>query len=147
MQAGPRAAEAAAAADRSACRVEPGEARRTRRRRTYRAGVRPSGEARRDMGEGLEREQLATRVANERRAGRTVAFANGCFDLLRVGHVRYLEAAAEEADVLIVALNDDAGVRQLKGEKRPILSAEHRAALVAALRCVDVVVIFPEPTV
>jgi rfaE bifunctional protein nucleotidyltransferase chain/domain len=99
------------------------------------------------MGEVLQREQLATRVASERRAGRTVAFANGCFDLLHVGHVRYLEASAEEADVLVVALNDDAGVRLLKGEGRPILSAEHRAALVAALRCVDFVVIFPEPTV
>jgi len=99
------------------------------------------------MGEVLEREQLAMRVASERRAGRSVAFANGCFDLLHVGHVRYLEASAEEADVLVVALNDDAGVRLLKGEGRPILSAEHRAALVAALRCVDFVVIFPEPTV
>ena len=99
------------------------------------------------MGEVLERGQLAARVAAERSAGRTVAFANGCFDLLHVGHVRYLEAAADEADVLVVALNDDASVRQLKGEGRPILSAEHRAALVAALRCVDYVVIFPEPTV
>jgi len=99
------------------------------------------------MGEVLEREQLAMRVASERRADRSVAFANGCFDLLHVGHVRYLEASAEEADVLVVALNDDAGVRLLKGEGRPILSAEHRAALVAALRCVDFVVIFPEPTV
>lgn len=99
------------------------------------------------MGEVLERGQLAARVAGERGAGRTVAFANGCFDLLHVGHVRYLEASAAEADVLVVALNDDASVRQLKGEGRPILTAEHRAALVAALRCVDYVVIFPEPTV
>ena len=99
------------------------------------------------MSEVLDREQLAARVAGERRAGRTVAFANGCFDLLHVGHVRYLEAAAAEADVLVVALNDDASVRQLKGEGRPVLAAEHRAALVAALRCVDYVVIFPEPTV
>jgi rfaE bifunctional protein nucleotidyltransferase chain/domain len=99
------------------------------------------------MGEVLSREQVGERVAREREAGRTIAFANGCFDLLHVGHVRYLQAAAQEADVLVVALNDDAMVRQLKGENRPILSADHRAALVAALRCVDYVVIFPEPTV
>ena len=99
------------------------------------------------MGEVLSRDRLVQRVADERAAGRTVAFANGCFDLLHVGHVRYLEAAAEEADVLVVGLNDDAMVRQLKGKNRPILSAEHRAALVAALRCVDYVVIFPEATV
>jgi rfaE bifunctional protein nucleotidyltransferase chain/domain len=99
------------------------------------------------MGEVLGREQLEERVTRERAAGRTIAFANGCFDLLHVGHVRYLEASAREGDVLVVALNDDAMVRQLKGEHRPILSAEHRAALVAALRCVDYVVIFPEATV
>jgi rfaE bifunctional protein nucleotidyltransferase chain/domain len=99
------------------------------------------------MGEVVSRSQLAERIAAERTAGRTIAFANGCFDLLHVGHVRYIEAAAQEADVLVVALNDDASVRQLKGAGRPILSAEHRATLVGALRCVDYVVIFPEPTV
>ena len=93
------------------------------------------------------REELARRIADERAAGRTVAFANGCFDLLHVGHIRYLESAAHEADVLVVAVNDDASVRRLKGEGRPILSAADRAELVAALRCVDYVVIFPEPTV
>jgi rfaE bifunctional protein nucleotidyltransferase chain/domain len=95
----------------------------------------------------LSREQLAERVRQERAAGRTIAFANGCFDILHVGHVRYLESAAGEADVLVVALNDDHWVRQLKGEGRPILSAGDRAELVAALRCVDYVVIFSEPTV
>ena len=95
----------------------------------------------------LSREQLAERVRQERAAGRTIAFANGCFDILHVGHVRYLESAAREADVLVVALNDDHSVRQLKGEGRPILSAGDRAELVAALRCVDYVVIFSEPTV
>ena len=99
------------------------------------------------MGEVLTREALVDRASLERGAGRTLAFANGCFDLLHVGHVRYLEAAAREADVLIVALNDDASVRGLKGEGRPILAAGHRAELVAALRCVDYVVVFPEPTV
>ncbi|HEY6506884.1 MAG TPA: adenylyltransferase/cytidyltransferase family protein [Vicinamibacterales bacterium] len=99
------------------------------------------------MGKVLTREALVQAVAAERRQGRTVAFANGCFDLLHVGHVRYLEGAAREGDVLVVALNDDASVRVLKGAGRPILDDASRAELVAALRCVDYVVVFPEPTV
>lgn len=99
------------------------------------------------MGEVLSRADLLARVADARGAGQTIAFANGCFDLLHVGHVRYLDAAAQEADVLIVAINDDASVRALKGEGRPILSAADRAELIAALRSVDYVVIFPESTV
>jgi rfaE bifunctional protein nucleotidyltransferase chain/domain len=95
----------------------------------------------------LSREQLLNRVRAARAEGRTIALANGCFDILHVGHVRYLESAAREADVLVVALNDDASVRQLKGEGRPILPASDRAELVAAFRCVDYVVIFPESTV
>ncbi len=99
------------------------------------------------MGEILAREVLIGRTTEARRSGRTVAFANGCFDLLHVGHVRYLEAAAREADLLVVAINDDASVRRLKGEGRPIMPAPDRAELVAALRCVDFVVVFGEPTV
>jgi len=99
------------------------------------------------VGEVLSRDALLARVNKLRKEGRTIAFANGCFDLLHVGHVRYLEAAAAEADILVVALNDDESTRRLKGEGRPILSAEHRAELVAALRAVDYVVIFPERTV
>ena len=99
------------------------------------------------MGEILTRDGLVARVREAREGGRTVAFANGCFDILHVGHVRYLQAAAQEADLLVVAINDDASVKTLKGEGRPILAAEHRAELVAALRSVDFVVIFPEPTV
>jgi len=99
------------------------------------------------VGEILTRDALAARLRDERAAGRTVAFANGCFDILHVGHVRYLAAAAQEADILVVAINDDASVKALKGENRPILAAEHRAELVAALRSVDYVVVFPEPTV
>jgi rfaE bifunctional protein nucleotidyltransferase chain/domain len=95
----------------------------------------------------LSRQALAALVADARRAGRTVAFANGVFDLLHVGHVRYLEAAAAEADVLIVAVNDDASVRALKGPGRPLLPADDRAELVAALRAVAAVTIFAEPTV
>jgi rfaE bifunctional protein nucleotidyltransferase chain/domain len=99
------------------------------------------------VGKVLSRESLATRIREERAAGRSVAFANGCFDILHVGHVRYLESAAREADLLVVALNDDASVKALKGNGRPVLAAADRAELVAALRCVDYVVIFPEPTV
>lgn len=95
----------------------------------------------------VSRDELADRVREERAAGRTIAFANGCFDILHVGHVRYLESAAREADVLVVALNDDDSVRRLKGEGRPILPASDRAELVGALRCVDYVVIFSEMTV
>ena len=99
------------------------------------------------MGDVLSRDALIDRVRDARAQGKTIAFANGCFDLLHVGHVRYLEAAAQEADLLVVAINDDDSVRVLKGANRPILDAEHRAELVAALRAVDFVVIFPEPTV
>ena len=99
------------------------------------------------MGEILSHEQLLERVRADRAAGRRLAFANGCFDLLHVGHVRYLQSAAAEADRLIVAINDDDSVRRLKGEGRPVLAAAHRAELVAALRGVDYVVLFPEPTV
>ena len=95
----------------------------------------------------LSRADLLLRVADARRKGQAIAFANGCFDLLHVGHVRYLNAAAQEADVLIVALNDDATVRALKGKGRPILNEADRAELVSALACVDYVTIFPEPTV
>jgi rfaE bifunctional protein nucleotidyltransferase chain/domain len=94
----------------------------------------------------VSREQLVAAVARERAAGRTIAFANGIFDLLHVGHIRYLQAAAAEADVLVVAVNDDA-MAASKGPGRPILGAAARAELVAAIRGVDYVTIFPEPTV
>jgi D-glycero-beta-D-manno-heptose 1-phosphate adenylyltransferase len=99
------------------------------------------------MGAVMTRDALASWVAGQRQAGRTIAFANGVFDMLHVGHVRYLEGARQEADVLVVAVNDDATVRMLKGPDRPVLPAADRAELVAALRCADAVVIFPEPTV
>ena len=91
--------------------------------------------------------ELVEAVARDRAAGRSVAFANGCFDLLHVGHVRYLRAAAAEADRLIVAVNDDRSVAGLKGEGRPILPASERAELVAALRGVDYVVVFGDANV
>jgi rfaE bifunctional protein nucleotidyltransferase chain/domain len=99
------------------------------------------------MGEILSRTELAARVRDERSRGVTFAFANGGFDLLHVGHTRYLEGARREADKLIVAINSDASVRGLKGPARPILPEADRAELVAALRVVDYVVIFSEPTV
>ena len=99
------------------------------------------------MGKVVTREALVAAAAEARRDGRSVAFANGCFDLLHVGHVRYLQSAAQEADLLVVAVNDDDSVRELKGPGRPILPAADRAELVAALRGVDFVVVFPEPTV
>src|SRR5204863_2725007 len=91
--------------------------------------------------------ELVDAVARDRAAGRTIAFANGCFDVLHVGHVRYLQGAAAEADRLIVAVNDDRSVAALKGPGRPILTAADRAELVAALRGVDYVVIFSDATV
>lgn len=91
--------------------------------------------------------ELVEAVARERATGRTIAFANGCFDLLHVGHIRYLQAAAAEADRLVVALNDDRSVAALKGAGRPILPGPDRAELVAALRGVDYVVLFGDPTV
>ena len=94
----------------------------------------------------LTRERLAEAVAADRQAGLTIALANGIFDLLHVGHVRYLRAAAAEADRLVVAVNAD-GVAAAKGPGRPILPALVRAELVAALRGVSYVTIFPEPTV
>ena len=91
--------------------------------------------------------ELVAAVARDRAAGRTIAFANGCFDLLHVGHARYLQGAAAEADRLIVAVNDDASVAALKGAGRPVQPAADRAELIAALRGVDYVVIFSDPTV
>jgi len=99
------------------------------------------------MGRVVTEQELVELVRSERAAGRTIAFANGCFDLLHVGHVRYLAGAAAEADRLVVAVNDDEVVTRLKGPGRPILPARDRAEIVAALRGVDWVVIFPDDTV
>jgi rfaE bifunctional protein nucleotidyltransferase chain/domain len=90
---------------------------------------------------------LLDRVAAHRVNGQTLALANGCFDVIHVGHVRYLNGAAAEADRLVVAVNDDRSVKSLKGSGRPVLPAEERAELVAAFRAVDYVVLFSEPTV
>jgi rfaE bifunctional protein nucleotidyltransferase chain/domain len=79
--------------------------------------------------------------------GQSVVLANGCFDVMHVGHVRYLEGAREHGDVLVVAVNGDASVRRLKGEGRPVMPAGERAELVASLRAVDYVLLFDAPTV
>lgn len=92
----------------------------------------------------LPREQLRARVAEWRRAGERVILANGGFDLLHVGHVRYLQGAKALGGRLVVAVNSDESVRTLKGEGRPIVPAAERAEIVAALAAVDAVVIFPE---
>jgi rfaE bifunctional protein nucleotidyltransferase chain/domain len=92
-------------------------------------------------------QHLVEAVARDRAAGRTISFANGCFDLLHVGHVRYLQGAAAEADRLIVAVNGDESVRALKGEGRPILPAADRAEIVAGVRGVHYVVVFDDPNV
>lgn len=94
------------------------------------------------MGEVIEAGPLAERMAALRRQGKTIAFANGHFDLLHVGHLRYLAAARAEGDVLVVAVNDDASVARLKGPGRPIVPAAERAEMLAALAPVDFVVVF-----
>ena len=97
--------------------------------------------------------KIQTRVAlsrlldEQRKLGKCIVFANGCFDTLHVGHVRYLEGARREGDILVVGVNADSSVCNLKGPGRPILDENARAQLVAALRVVDYVVIFPEPNV
>ncbi len=99
------------------------------------------------MGRVVDESELGDLVAADRAAGRTVAFANGCFDVLHVGHVRYLADAAAQGDRLIVAVNDDESVTGLKGPGRPILSAADRAEIVAAVERVDYVLTFSDPDV
>ena len=98
------------------------------------------------MGQLLNREDLIKERQHLRQEGRRVVFTNGCFDLLHPGHIRYLSEARKLGSVLIVALNSDASVRQLKGEGRPILNEQERAEVMAALTVVDYVTIFDEET-
>jgi rfaE bifunctional protein nucleotidyltransferase chain/domain len=93
----------------------------------------------------VARDVLREKLAEHQRRGRRVVLANGCFDTLHVGHIRYLEGARREGDVLVVGVNADSSVRNLKGPGRPVLDENARAQLVAALRCVDCVVLFAEP--
>jgi D-glycero-beta-D-manno-heptose 1-phosphate adenylyltransferase len=95
----------------------------------------------------LAREELAKRLEEHKRRGEKIVLANGCFDILHVGHARYLAGAKSEGDILVVAVNSDESVRRLKGESRPILPGEARAEVVAGLSAVDYVVIFEEQDV
>src|SRR5580692_12312411 len=95
----------------------------------------------------VARESLRGKLAEHKKQGQRLVFANGCFDTLHVGHVRYLEGARREGDILVVGVNSDSSVCNLKGPGRPILPESARADLVAALRAVDYVVLFSEPNV
>jgi rfaE bifunctional protein nucleotidyltransferase chain/domain len=94
----------------------------------------------------LSREQLKSEIDRLRKGGKKISFTNGCFDILHVGHVRYLRDARRTGDVLILALNSDASVRAIKGEKRPLVPEDERADVVASLESVDFVTLFDELT-
>ena len=94
----------------------------------------------------LDRQILKEKLDSLRKEGKKIAFTNGCFDILHVGHVRYLREAKKTADVLVLALNSDSSVRSIKGEKRPLVSEEERAEILAALEFIDFVTIFEELT-
>jgi rfaE bifunctional protein nucleotidyltransferase chain/domain len=100
--------------------------------------------ARRAKSKVLTLAQAARWAANARRRGKRIVATNGCFDLLHFGHVNYLQRARRLGDLLVVGLNSDSSVRQLKGPSRPLVAAKHRAAVLAALECVDAVVFFSE---
>jgi D-glycero-beta-D-manno-heptose 1-phosphate adenylyltransferase len=95
----------------------------------------------------VSRAEISLIANNLRKQGKRIVFANGCFDILHAGHVRYLEGARGEGDALLVGVNADSGVQRLKGPGRPVLHERERALLVAALRVVDYVIIFPESNV
>ena len=95
----------------------------------------------------LDRDRLIERVALARKEGARIIFANGCFDVLHVGHVRYLEAAKALGDLLIVGINSDEQTRRLKGEGRPLMPEDQRAEIISSLEVVDFVTVFNEPTV
>jgi rfaE bifunctional protein nucleotidyltransferase chain/domain len=90
-------------------------------------------------------ENLSGGLDKARKAGKKIVFTNGCFDILHVGHVRYLTAARSEGHLLVVGLNSDISVRLIKGAQRPIVGQDHRAEILAALACVDYVILFDEP--
>jgi rfaE bifunctional protein nucleotidyltransferase chain/domain len=92
-----------------------------------------------------ERHELAREVRGLKKQGLKVVFTNGCFDLLHVGHIRYLSEAKTKGDILVVGLNSDRSVRKIKGSKRPILPEDQRAEVLASLACVDFITIFDEP--
>ncbi len=95
----------------------------------------------------VDLQQLRTIIADLRAAGQRVVFTNGCFDIIHPGHILHLQQARQEGDVLVVALNSDASVRQLKGPDRPVFSQQERATVLAALEPVDYITIFDTPRV
>ena len=98
------------------------------------------------MNKILDRNTLKNNLEALRKEGKKIAFTNGCFDILHVGHVRYLREAKKIGDILVLALNSDSSVRAIKGEERPLVSEEERAEVIAALEFIDFVTIFPELT-
>ena len=94
----------------------------------------------------FNRNELATVLRQLKSEGNVIVTTNGCFDVLHLGHLRYLQAARQLGDLLVVAINSDASVRELKGENRPLIPEDERAEMLAGLECVDYVVIFPELT-
>jgi D-beta-D-heptose 7-phosphate kinase/D-beta-D-heptose 1-phosphate adenosyltransferase len=98
------------------------------------------------MSKILDRVTLKEKIDALHQEGKKIAFTNGCFDILHVGHVRYLKEARKTADVLVLALNSDASVRSIKGDKRPLVCEEDRAEVLAGLECIDFITIFSEPT-
>lgn len=92
-------------------------------------------------------EQLITQLENERNRGKAIALANGGFDLIHIGHIRYLQGAAETADILLVALNSDSSLKTLKGDSRAVLDQQSRVRLMCSFECVDYVTLFEETTV
>jgi len=98
------------------------------------------------MNKILNREMLKNELEKLSKQGKKIAFTNGCFDILHVGHVRYLIEAKKTADILVLALNSDASVQAIKGEKRPLVPQEERAEVLASLECIDYITIFSEET-
>jgi len=98
------------------------------------------------MNKIVVREKLKKELDGLRQAGKTIVFTNGCFDILHVGHVRYLREARKLGDVLVLALNSDASVRMIKGDKRPLVPEDERADIMAALEAVNYVILFDDPT-
>ncbi|HNZ29293.1 MAG TPA: D-glycero-beta-D-manno-heptose 1-phosphate adenylyltransferase [Candidatus Goldiibacteriota bacterium] len=92
----------------------------------------------------MNREKLKKAVSSLKKAGKKVVFTNGCYDLLHVGHIRLLQSARKKGDILIVAINSDASVRRIKGDKRPLVNQKERAETLAALECIDIVTVFNE---
>lgn len=99
------------------------------------------------MGKYVPLNQLADLIQEERSQGKIIVLANGCFDLIHVGHIRYLKESSAQGDILVVALNSDSSVKRLKGTGRPILPEKERAEILEAFSCVDYITIFPEDTV